>query len=73
MRSTYRCFVLCVAVVMPAGLLFSQSFLGSITGNVKDSSGAAIPQAEVTLGNINTGQQLTAKTDTAGDYLFSDL
>ncbi|HEV2418308.1 MAG TPA: carboxypeptidase-like regulatory domain-containing protein, partial [Terriglobia bacterium] len=73
MRSTTRFFVFCLAVLLPTGLLFGQSFLGSITGVVKDTAGAVIPQAEVTLRSASTGLQLKAKTDSAGDYLFSNL
>lgn len=71
----YVCLFLlfCLAVMLPSTLLLSQSFFGSITGNVKDTSGAVIPQAAVTLSNIHTGQKLTAKTNSAGDYLFSNL
>ncbi|MGH9403538.1 MAG: carboxypeptidase regulatory-like domain-containing protein [Terriglobia bacterium] len=73
MPSKYRFFGFCLTMLLSAGLLLGQSTLGSITGIVKDTSGAVIPQAEVTLKSVHTGLQLKAETDSAGDYLFSNL
>ena len=46
---------------------------GSIAGTVKDSSGAAIVQASVTLLNISTGVRQSAVTDGSGTYTFPVL
>jgi hypothetical protein len=73
MRSLFRFSAPCVGLLLSAGLLYGQSFLGSITGIVKDTSGAVIPQAQVTLVNIHTGLKGSAKTNAAGVYLFGDL
>jgi hypothetical protein len=46
---------------------------GSISGSVKDSSGAAIPQAAVTATNTGTGVQQATTTDDRGSYSFLSL
>ncbi|MBI4460566.1 MAG: TonB-dependent receptor [Acidobacteria bacterium] len=40
---------------------------------VKDSSGAVIPAATLTVHNVHTGQTRTAVTDARGSYRFSSL
>jgi hypothetical protein len=44
-----------------------------ITGTVTDPTGAAIPNAQVTLANAEHGVNRTAKTNGDGDYLFAAL
>ena len=46
---------------------------GSILGTVKDTSGAVIPGAKVTLINDDTGQTLTTLTSSSGEFVFSPL
>jgi hypothetical protein len=46
---------------------------GSISGNVKDASGAAIPGAAVTATNTSTGVQQATTTDDRGSYSFLSL
>ena len=46
---------------------------GSIRGAVTDSTGAVIPEAEVTLKQSATGLTLRAVTNTAGEYVFPSL
>ncbi|MGA8273546.1 MAG: carboxypeptidase regulatory-like domain-containing protein, partial [Candidatus Sulfotelmatobacter sp.] len=46
---------------------------GSISGTIKDSSGAAITDASITLGNANTGVQYSATTNDHGTYTFPVL
>src|SRR6266852_3014490 len=55
-----------------AGWLFA-SPTGSITGFVKDSSGAIIPGAKVTLTNTATNTQITAGSDNNGEFQFPQL
>ena len=61
-------FILCAsfAFSIPAT---AQTILGSITGTVKDSTGAAVPGAAVAAENIATG--LAVKTTTDGKGLYS--
>ncbi|MGC1686485.1 MAG: carboxypeptidase regulatory-like domain-containing protein [Candidatus Acidiferrales bacterium] len=46
---------------------------GSISGTVKDSSGALIPKATVTATNSDTGIRQTRVTDDKGYYSFTSL
>src|SRR5262249_9188598 len=54
---------------VPAGALAqSQAINGSIEGVVRDGTGAVLPGVTVTLSNVDTGQQRTATSDSAGEY-----
>jgi hypothetical protein len=64
--------VLSVAFVMP-GRLAAQFTTASLSGNVVDQSGAAIPDSKVTVLNVDTGFTQTVNTGAAGDYLFARL
>ena len=46
---------------------------GSITGVVQDSSGAAVPNAQLTLVNTDQGITLEAKTGGSGEYTISPV
>lgn len=46
---------------------------GSISGTIKDPSGAAIPGAEVVAVNLDTTTQYKTSTDAQGSYTFPDL
>lgn len=61
------------AILALSGSLFAQSFLGSINGTVKDSTGAVVPETNVTLTEVTTGIRQTTKSNAAGDYYFPDL
>ena len=53
--------------------LWAQKDTGSIVGNVKDSSGAVIPNAKVTVGDMDKGTTFVTSTSTSGDYVASPL
>src|SRR5438309_5932849 len=55
-----------------AGWLWA-SPTGSITGFVKDPSGAFIVGAKITLTNASTSARLTVLTGASGAYLFPQL
>ena len=62
-----------VLFLMPARVMFGQLDQGTITGVVEDPSGAAIPNAAVTLTNVDLGQVLKTSADGAGVYVFSPV
>src|SRR5438093_12849549 len=51
----------------------AQVLYGSIVGDVKDASGAAMPGATVLVTNNNTGFKREAVTDGVGHYNLADL
>lgn len=57
----------------PSGLLAKQSSYGTVAGSVTDSTGAAIPNALVTLKSLDTGETRTVKTNTAGGYYVDSV
>ncbi len=63
--SLLSCIVL--LLVLPV-LVTAQSFTGTITGVITDSSGAVIPGASVTATNTGTNARSTAQTDSSGNY-----
>ncbi len=56
-----------------AGTALAQIDTGSIVGTVRDSSGAAIPKATVTVTNKATNQVLTRMTNDVGEYEVTSL
>ena len=64
--------VLLATVVLTADLTWA-SPTGSVTGFIKDSSGAFIAGAKMTLANIATGARLTSVTGASGAYSFPQL
>ncbi|HZT71144.1 MAG TPA: TonB-dependent receptor [Terriglobia bacterium] len=51
----------------------AQAVYGGIAGNVTDPSGAAIPNAQVTITNVNQGVNFTVTTNQSGFYQISHL
>src|ERR1700738_1952526 len=65
-------FLLAIALCLVPGVAFAQTS-GSITGEVKDQSGASAPNAAVTVTNSETNVMRTTTTNAAGIYSFPDL
>ncbi len=51
----------------------AQVLLGSLTGNVSDSSGASVSGAKVEATHLATGQVKTMNANSDGSYTFTDL
>src|SRR5712691_7603813 len=64
LKTQIQYFVLCFAITTAA---LAQD-RGTIRGTVADPSGAAVPDALVTVKNVNTGLAQTAKTGVDGVY-----
>jgi hypothetical protein len=62
--------LLTVALAVPAA---AQTLYGSLTGNVSDSSAAAVPNAKVEVLNVGTSILKTVLTDERGSYVLTDL
>ena len=60
-------------VCLLAGSLFAQSERGTITGTIRDSSGAIVPAAKVLLTNTQTGVKFTLPSSESGEYTVPQL
>lgn len=61
---------LCAFCVLLSPPVFAQGGNGSVTGVVRDASGAVVPGASVSITNTATGVKTTTKTDKEGLYTF---
>ncbi|MBT9333072.1 TonB-dependent receptor [Paracidobacterium acidisoli] len=59
---------LMLLAVAGTGTLLAQNTTGSIVGHVTDTTGAAIPSAQVTVTNQETSETRTLATTPAGDF-----
>src|SRR5690349_3149614 len=66
LRATLLAVVACLA-------LFAQSDLGSITGFVKDPTGATVPNATVIVKNEATGTERRTTTSESGFYTVTNI
>src|SRR5438105_3661867 len=60
------------ALSVPA-VLFGQAVYGSISGNVTDASGAAVPSAKVTITDTGKGVTYNTLTNESGNYTQGHL
>jgi len=64
-------WLFCLAIAVVSG--FAQSERGAISGTVKDSSGAVIVGAKVTITNTQTNVFAALTTNSSGDYTAPNL
>ncbi len=65
-------FVLLALFSQPVSSV-AQTYRGGVNGTVTDNSGAVIPNATVTITNVDTAATKTAPSSSAGEFLFQDL
>jgi outer membrane receptor protein involved in Fe transport len=65
--------VLFVLVCLYAGPAFPQAVSATLLGTVTDSSGGVVPNAKVTVTEVNTSVRRTNLTNGSGNYTFSNL
>ena len=63
----------CVALLAATAPVYAQSTGGSLSGAVKDATGAVLPGVTVVVTNTDTSAARTIVTDAAGRYVASDL
>ena len=76
-RFAFRLYILAVVFVvffsLPQASLRAQTVNGTILGNVLDSSGSAVPDAQVTIINQDTGTVRVVQTTSDGGYTVPSL
>jgi len=61
-----------MAYLFPSALI-SQTSYGSVNGTVRDSTGAVVPGAQVTLTNPDTGAKTARETNASGIFVFVNI
>jgi hypothetical protein len=64
------CLIFALVLVTASAASLSAQTFGQFTGHVSDPSGAAVPNATITLTNVATAGVRTTVTTGAGDYTF---
>jgi hypothetical protein len=78
-RVVQKCYLTSALAILVALLCISsprleaQSVFGSIRGIVQDSTGASIPDAEITLHSVDENTDRKAKTDATGTYALENV
>ncbi len=64
-----------VLMLVFSGQIFAQAGIdmGSVTGTVKDQTGAMVQKAQLTLTNVNTGTSQKAVSTSVGAYVFTQV
>src|SRR5467141_5213147 len=60
-------------ILLLSGTGFAQLSTASLSGAVRDSSGAVVPKSKVMLKNVATAVEHKTTTNDAGAYLFLDI
>ena len=71
-RATMKLHVVIGALIVFSGMAFAQD-TATLTGTVRDASGAVIPGASVTIKNTATAAVRELKTNSAGEYVAASL
>ena len=70
LRQTVAALFLLTACIVP---VLGQVNTATLLGTVKDSTGAAVPNAPVTAKSVETSQERTVPTDASGNYTITNL
>jgi Carboxypeptidase regulatory-like domain/TonB-dependent Receptor Plug Domain/TonB dependent receptor len=62
-----------VSLILAPGQATAQVSGGTVSGSVTDASGAAVPNAQVSMSNASTGGTRSVATDTQGLYAIPNL
>jgi len=73
MRHLRQMCALFALLFVACAYVYAQAVTGTVLGTVTDSSGAVVPNAKVTLTEVQTGIARTGQTNESGNYTFSNL
>ena len=65
--------LLLASLVLVSPVLVAQSERGAISGAVRDSSGAAVPQAQIVITNSATNQVTNVTSSEAGEFTAPEI
>src|SRR5436853_5585869 len=65
--------LLTIAWLLSSGMVTMAQSTGTIQGTITDESGAALPNAQVTVHSLETGVERTTQTDSLGSYQVAAL
>src|SRR5215472_11349629 len=68
-----RCLFLLAVLSLCLTVAYAQTETGQIAGTIFDPSGAAIPNATVTVKSVETGATRTTTTSESGAYIVTNL
>src|SRR5580692_4024847 len=71
--ANFTFLVLAVACLLPANALAQGETTSAIVGQVRDTTGAVVPGATVTITNLETSLKRSARSDDAGRFNFPQL
>jgi hypothetical protein len=72
-KSLHFALAVFTLLTLSAITVIAQTSFGSIVGTVTDKTGATVPDARVTLTNVDTSDQRVAPTSAQGNYTFVNL
>src|SRR4051812_28496132 len=67
------CAFLLAILPLCSQMSIAQTGAGEITGTVRDSTGAVVPEAKIVVKSVNTGLVRQATTNRSGIFTFSSL
>jgi hypothetical protein len=67
------CSIFAVVFLTSSPARLAAQTAGEVSGHVSDTTGASIPDANVTLTNVATGSERPTDTTSAGDYTFTEV
>src|SRR5215831_13428381 len=73
MKGLRSIFATLLLAALGEGIAFSQAVKATLLGTVTDASSAVVPNAKVTIVEVNTGANRTGQTNESGNYTFPDL
>ncbi|MDE3188761.1 MAG: TonB-dependent receptor [Acidobacteriota bacterium] len=73
MRALRLCFALTLLLISSSSMFGQAGATGTILGTVNDSTGAIVPNAQVTVTNTATNVKFRTVTSSAGDYFAPNL
>ena len=68
MYRSLRIIALCLGLLLIPQWVCAQGQLGAVTGTIFDASGGVIPEAEITITNLDSGVKSMTKSSSAGYY-----